>query len=65
MNLLGRIELYLRRSGTAPTRFGRDAARDPRFVFDLRRGREPRPRVAARISAFLDEAERGTGKSRG
>ena len=58
MNLLRRIELHLRRSGTAPTRFGRDAMGDPRFVFDLRRGREPRPRVTARIGAYLDEAEK-------
>jgi hypothetical protein len=57
LNLLGRIERHLRRSGTPPTRFGRDALGDPRLVFDLRRGREPRPRVAARISAYLDEAE--------
>ena len=57
MKLLRRIEHYLERSGTAATRFGRDAARDPRFVFDLRRGREPRPRVEARILAFLEEAE--------
>ena len=61
MDLLGRIETYLRRSGTRPTRFGRDALRDPRFVFDLRLGREPRPKVTARVSAFLDEAERRIG----
>jgi hypothetical protein len=64
LDLLGRIELYLRRSGTKPTRFGRDAVRDPRFVFDLRRGREPRPRVSARVSAFLDEAERRIARRR-
>jgi hypothetical protein len=64
VNLLGRIEIYLRRSGTPPTRFGREAARDPRFVFDLRRGREPRPRLAARINAFLEEAEGRSGGRR-
>jgi hypothetical protein len=61
VDLLRRIEFYLRRSGTRPTRFGRDAVRDPRFVFDLRRGREPRPRVTERVTAFLDEAERRIG----
>jgi hypothetical protein len=65
VKLLGRIELYLRRSGTPPTRFGRDAARDPRLVFDLRRGRELRPRLESRILAFLDEAERRVGIRRG
>ena len=58
MDLLRRIERYLRRSGTAATRFGRDAVNDPRFVFDLRRGREPRPRVQARVLAYLDEGEK-------
>ncbi|MDB5720234.1 MAG: hypothetical protein JWP15_852 [Alphaproteobacteria bacterium] len=64
MDLLRRIERHLRRSGTAATRFGRDAVNDPRFVFDLRRGREPRPKVQARISAFLDECESRVGGRR-
>jgi len=42
----------------APTRFGRNAVRDPRFVFDLRRGREPRPPTERRLIAYLDEQER-------
>ena len=58
MELLPRIERYLRRSGTPPTRFGLVAARDPRFVFDLRNGRCPRRPLAARIAAFLEHAER-------
>ena len=57
MHLLGRVERYLRRSGTAPTRFGRDAVRDPRFVFDLRRGREPRESTRRRVFEFLDQHE--------
>ena len=40
--LIRKIEVFLRRTGMPPTRFGRLAARDPRFVFDLRDGREPR-----------------------
>jgi len=39
-----------------PTRFGRDAVNDPRFVFDLRRGREPRQQTVERIVHFLDDA---------
>ena len=38
MHLLRMIEQYLRRTGTPPTRFGRDAVGDPRFVGDLRNG---------------------------
>ena len=62
MHLLRRIELYLHHSAVPPTRFGRDSVRDPRLVLDMRRGREPRPETAARIHAFLDEAERGAAR---
>ena len=37
MHLLSLIERHLRNSGTAPTRFGRDAVRDPRFVLEDRK----------------------------
>lgn len=57
MHLLRRIELYIRRARTTPTRFGRDCIGDPRFVFDLRNGREPRPPTIARVSAWLDLKE--------
>jgi hypothetical protein len=30
---------------------------DPRFVFDLRKGREPRPRTVERIRAFLETGQ--------
>ncbi len=52
-SLLIEIERCLRKRNIAASRFGRDVARDPRFVFDLRRGREPRPRTAARVLAFI------------
>ena len=57
MHLLHRIERYLRRSGTPPTRFGREAVRDPRLVHDLRRGREPGTAMVARVSAYLESME--------
>lgn len=57
MNLLQRIERYLRRSGTPVTRFGREALNDPRFVTDLRNGREVRSSTLARVAAYLDRAE--------
>ena len=61
MQLQRRIEIYLRRSGTTATRFGREVLGDPPFVFDLRKGRELRSPTAARVSAWLDrqQGERG------
>ncbi len=53
MTMLRKIEIYLRTSGMAPTRFGRDVVGDPRFVFDLRMGREPGAKICARVNAFL------------
>ena len=61
MHLLRRIERHLSRSGTPPTLFGRRAVRDPRFVFDLRNGREPRERTVLRVCAYLDTLERQEG----
>ena len=58
MHLNRRIELYLRRTRIAPTRFGRDAVNDPRLVFDMRNGRELRETTEARIIAWLDSRER-------
>jgi len=59
MLLLPRIETYLARTAMPPSRFSREAANDPRFVFDLRNGRRPRGRTAARIHAWLDGREGG------
>jgi len=56
VHLLREVEKFLRRYDTAPTRFGRDAVGDPRFVFDLRKGRDPRPRTVERVLAYLEEA---------
>lgn len=52
--ILRKIEIFLRSSDVSATRFGRDAVNDPRFVFDLRRGREPGPMTVARVVCFLD-----------
>ena len=53
MNLLLAVERHLRVTAVAPSRFGREVAGDPRFVFDLRRGREPRAATRARVLAFM------------
>jgi hypothetical protein len=56
VSLLREVEKFLRRNDTAPTRFGRDVVGDPRFVFDLRNGRDPRPGTIARVRAYLEAA---------
>ncbi len=51
------VEKFLRRTGMPATKFGRLAVNDPRFVLDLRRGREPRSRTAARVMGFIARQE--------
>ena len=57
MYLLREVENFLRHSNIPPARFGRVVMGDPRFVFDLRNGREPRPATVARIRQFLETAQ--------
>jgi hypothetical protein len=52
--LLTRIEAYLRRTGMPPTRFGREAVRDPRLVHDLRRGRTVGDRILHRVLRYIE-----------
>lgn len=59
MSSLRTIEQFLRRHDMAPTRFGRDAVRDPRLVFDLRNGREPSERMKRRVEHFMNMYEEG------
>lgn len=56
--LIRKIEVFLRRTSMPPTQFGRLAARDPRFVFDLRNGREPRPTTERRVEHFMNSYHR-------
>ena len=53
MKLLDRIELHLKQTHMSPTRFGRRAVGDPRFVLDLREGRRPRARTLKRVEDYL------------
>jgi len=55
MTLLERIENHLRDNDISATTFGRDAVGDPRFVLDLRKGRNPRRKTVARLEAYLSE----------
>ena len=57
MHLLRQVEKFLSIRAIPPTRFGRDAMGDPRFVFDLRNGREPRPDTVRRVLAFLEAVQ--------
>ncbi len=56
MTLLRKIELFIRLNRIPPTRFGREAARDPRLIFDFRRGRKAGRRLTARIEAYMNGA---------
>ena len=51
--LIRTIEKFLRHHEMPATKFGRLAAHDPRFVLDLRMGREPRAATEARILGFM------------
>lgn len=57
MHLLREVERFLRQSDVAATRFGRDVVGDPRFVYDLRNGRDPRPATVARVRAYLETGQ--------
>jgi hypothetical protein len=57
MSLLPVVERHLRAHALAPSRFGRMVAGDPRFVFDLRRGREPRAATRERVLAHIARVE--------
>lgn len=51
--LKAEIERYLAITEMKPTRFGILAAKDPRLVFDLRNGREPRSATMRRVTEFM------------
>ena len=57
MYLIRRIEQFLERANMTPTRFGREAVRDPRLISDMKNGRELRDETIARIQAWLDAQE--------
>ncbi len=57
VHILRDVERFLVNKNVSAARFGRDCVGDPRFVFDLRRGREPRARTVRRVQAFLEQAK--------
>ena len=52
--LIRKIEVFLRHTRMPPTKFGRLATSDPRFVLDLRNGRTPRPHTEKRVEHFMN-----------
>ena len=57
MRLLPVVERHLRAHSVPPSRCGRLVTGDPRFVFDLRRGREPRAATRDRVLAHIASTE--------
>jgi hypothetical protein len=53
MYLLREIEKFLRETDMPWTKFGRLSVRDPRFVEDLRNGREPGNMISQRVQLFM------------
>lgn len=53
--LLDAIEAFCAETGMSRSDFGEKAVRDPNFVFDLERGRDPRRPTIARVKAFMQE----------
>lgn len=51
--LVRSIEKFLKEHNMPPTKFGRLATHDPRFVLDLRNGRSPREDTAAKVQDFM------------
>lgn len=54
--LLGVIEAFLGESGLSASAFGLRAVNDPRFVHEVRAGREVRRATRARVAAYLEAA---------
>jgi len=48
------VERFLRETDMPPTRFGRLSVKDPRLVHDMRRGRQPGPRMICRVEHFMN-----------
>lgn len=58
--LLERIEAHLRERKMTPSRFGREAVNDWKFVSQLRAGREPRAKTVERVMRYLARKARST-----
>lgn len=50
-----KLERFMKTTGESPTRLGRRICRDPRLMSDLRAGRYIGPRLAHKITRWLEE----------
>ncbi|QUT08358.1 hypothetical protein KFK14_19645 [Sphingobium phenoxybenzoativorans] len=56
LDLLRAIDQFVRDTGITESKFGRDAAGDPRLIYDLRRGRTPRHKTRLRVLHYINRA---------
>lgn len=61
--ILLEVERWMRQHRMSASRFGRLAVGDSHLISDLRRGRDPSSRTAARIRAFMQASQSGGGQS--
>ena len=54
------VEGYIAAHSISPTKFGKDFAGDPLFVFQLREGREPRSDTRQRILSAIEPSRQNT-----
>ena len=59
MELLEQVESYLARTRIPPSKFGRMALGDPRFVDDMRAGRKLRRKTQERVRCYHPQAQGG------
>ena len=64
MYLLREVEKFLRETQMPITAFGRNAMNDPRFVFDLRKGRELRPKTEQKVRRYMERHRNEQASSR-
>lgn len=55
--LLDDIKAFCLSSGVSKSKFGQDAVKDPRFVFDLEAGRECRRSTVQKVMDYMAGAE--------
>ena len=53
--LIRHIENYLRATGMSASLFGRESAKDPKLVFDLRKGRVPGESLTRRLFTYMEK----------
>lgn len=62
-SLRRRIEQFLKRTRISATRLGLEVTGDPKLVFEIRKGRAPRPRMEAKVVAYMDRIDREDGRT--